>query len=34
VIFEVTETAAMTNIAAARLFAETLNAMGCKPRAR
>ena len=29
VIFEITETAAMTNISAARLFAETLNSLGC-----
>ena len=29
VIFEITETAAMTNMAAARLFAGTLNGMGC-----
>ena len=29
VIFEITETAAMTNIAAARGFAQTLNEMGC-----
>jgi diguanylate cyclase (GGDEF)-like protein/PAS domain S-box-containing protein len=29
VIFEITETAAMTNIAAARQFAETLNQIGC-----
>jgi diguanylate cyclase (GGDEF)-like protein/PAS domain S-box-containing protein len=29
VIFEITETAAMTNIAAARQFAETLNLIGC-----
>ncbi len=29
VIFEITETAAMTNIAAARVFAGTLNDMGC-----
>ena len=29
VIFEITETAAMTNIAAARGFAQTLKEMGC-----
>ena len=29
VIFEITETAAMTNITAARQFAETLNSLGC-----